>query len=622
MALIPEQVIDEIRSKADIAQIIGRHIQLRRAGRNLKGLCPFHNEKTPSFSVNAEKGFYYCFGCQAKGDVFAFLMTMEGTSFGEAAEKLAAELGIAIPETTEDGFQQKKRSNRRAMLEVVKIATQFYMQQLHSTQGATARTYLQKERGIGDIVANKFQLGFAPDSWDGLSKHLLDNHSGQVAAATMAGLIIQRKTSGFYDRFRNRLMCPIHTISGDVVGFSGRTLLSTTEANNDGAAKYINSSESTIYKKSDLLFGSHQAREAIRKTGRVILVEGNFDVLRLAEAGVEEVVAPLGTALTQQQVGLLKRVASHVVLLYDGDNAGKKAALASLQVCVANNLETRILALPDGEDPDTWIRNQVVDKTRDHATDTVRKLIDKAQPGFEFFVHEVWSHATQSAQGRAQAMQEARQVVKNVANRTTRDLMIGTMATAMGVQDSVVRRALLSRESGSGMTPRTSHHPTRGTKKYTKNQGTGNEAAQTPDIAPITPPQGQVQLIALLVDHPDLIKLAEELNLSALLTDPTVRDLYDALLAEKPIYSAFPENLHPSVTRQLLADSFADIEKPGQCLRDMLQVLADQNIQTQLHDLQKKALDAKRRGDTDLERSLVTEILSIRRRVDQHGNQT
>jgi DNA primase len=273
MGLIPDDTIAEIRERADIVAIIGRHVELKKAGRNHKGLCPFHQEKSPSFNVNGDKGYYYCFGCQQKGDVFSFVMEYEGKSFVEAAESLAAQLGILIPESgTSHEFASRRRSQKSQMLELNALAAEFYRAELLGNDGQIARDYLAS-RGIGEAQSEAFQLGFAPDKWRALGDFLEARGADPVIAEQVGLLVKQPKKSGYYDRFRNRLMCPIMATTGEVVGFSGRSM--SDDAAKAGA-KYINSPESLIYKKSKLLFGIHQARDAMRQAGHAILVEGNL----------------------------------------------------------------------------------------------------------------------------------------------------------------------------------------------------------------------------------------------------------------------------------------------------------------------------------------------------------
>jgi DNA primase catalytic core len=290
VGLIPDEVIAEIRARADIVSVIGQHVQLKRAGRNWKGLCPFHGEKSPSFNVAPDKGFFYCFGCQKKGDVFTFVMELSGKSFIEAAETLAAQCGVTIPETAANPEAARVRGERTQMLAINKLATQFFAETLASPRGAPGRAYLDT-RAIGAEQRAAFQLGYAPADWHALADFLQTKRADPELAVRLGLIARQPKAGGFYDRFRERVVCPIILPGSEVAGFSAR-LVGEAPKDSPVGAKYINSPESPVYKKSRLLFGLAQAREAMRVKGRAILVEGNFDVISMHQAGMTETVAP------------------------------------------------------------------------------------------------------------------------------------------------------------------------------------------------------------------------------------------------------------------------------------------------------------------------------------------
>jgi len=425
--MIPDDVITQIRDAADIIAVIGQHVQLRKAGRNWKGLCPFHGEKTPSFNVSPDKGFYHCFGCAKHGDVFTFIMELEGKSFVEAAEQLANRFGIVVPRIEEPPEVRRARGERVAMLDINRIATAFYREMLTDPRGEPGRAYLAK-RGVSTEIAEKFQLGYAPGEWGLLAEHLKAKHV-DMELAVRVGLIAHRpKSGGYYDRNRDRLVCPVIVPGGEVTGFSSR-LVGKPVASEDGSEppKYINSPESAVYKKSKLLFGLAQAREAMQSQKRAVLVEGNFDVITLHQAGFTEVIAPLGTALTIEQVNVLKRLTERIVLLYDGDRAGYKATMHALQMCVEADVEVQVARRPghgksggagmlaDGVDPDSLVAGG--------GAEQLREAVDRAQGGVEFFANEVWGKARGNADARARALEDAGRLLAKVANQVKRDLL-------------------------------------------------------------------------------------------------------------------------------------------------------------------------------------------------------
>lgn len=596
MAVIPDDVKNEIRERADIVAVIGQHVQLRKAGRNHKGLCPFHHEKTPSFNVNPDKQFYYCFGCHKKGDVFTFVMEYEGKSFIEAAQSLAAMFGVTIPEQRESSIVQKQRSEREIMLRINKLAAQFFHETLrHPERGAVGRRYL-RERGITDDTAEKFQLGYAPDEWHALADFLASQRAPAEVAEKLGLIARQPRAGGYYDRFRDRLMCPVVMPGGEVAGFSGRRLKNGDD--DKVGAKYINSPESPVYKKSNLLFGLNLARNSFRSKGRAVLVEGNFDVISLHQAGFDETVAPLGTALTEQQVDKLRRLADQVVLLYDGDAAGQTAALKSLEALVAADVTVRIASLAAGEDPDSVVARGGVGE--------LEAILDRAQPGIEYFIHEVWSKSPPSADGRARVLGEAGRVLDKVANPTKRDLIIGTLAAAMGVDPNLVRRALGRREARKEAPPQAA-----------RDHGNAPRPGDAPRNArPVPPPAEELQLLAILADHPSLMPTAEEHDVFSLLTDARLRDMYSAARQGSSMLAAAPDDISPFIAKHVFAGSYATVSDPTHCLVEAVARLRHTRRQRQLARLQRQAEDARRRGDTDLERQLVREILTIRKQVD------
>jgi DNA primase len=584
MGLIPEDVIREIRERSDIVAVIGQHVNLRKAGHNHKGLCPFHNEKSPSFNVNGDKGFFYCFGCQKKGDVFTFLMEYDGKSFTEAAESLAEMCGIEVPRVEEPAEARERRSERAKMLELNKTATRFYRELLASPRGAPGRAYLS-ERGIGDEVAEKFQLGFAPDTWSSLSEQL-EADGADMALAALVGLSASRKNGGYYDRFRNRLMCPVAVPGGEIAGFSGRLL-----PGSDDMAKYINSPESPVYKKSKLLFGLQLAREAFRAKGRAIVVEGNFDVISLHQAGFDETIAPLGTALTDDQTGLLKRFADRVVLLYDADKAGHAAALKALAAFMAADLEVYIAVLPPGEDPDSLVK-------RDGA-EALAKLLDRAQLGVEYFAHEVFSKTVRSANGQARTLEAAAAIARSVRDPIKRNLIVDKLALGMNVPGQLVWRAIGGHGGGNSQ-----HRP----GDEPPRPSAGNRHAPAP--------REELDLIAILADHPHLIETAEENDVFSLLTDARLQDMYCAARQGTALIAAIPEDVSPVIAQHVLSGAFASVKDPHHSLVETIASLRRLRNRARLAELQRRAEVAKRRGDAELERELVREILSTRRQVD------
>lgn len=396
-----EDTVQLIKDAADIAELIGEHVSLKRAGANLKGLCPFHSEKTPSFTVNPERKTYHCFGCGEGGDVFSFMMNFHRLSFAEALKELARKYHIALPEKPLNPQEMEKARKREALHAANEKAADLFQQLLLSDPGAQkARDYLVK-RGIPEEIVLEFRLGFAPDSWNFLV-NALPKHNITVDSAREAGLIVPRDNGGFYDRFRNRVMFPIIGLTGRVVAFGGRIL-------DDGQPKYMNSPESPVFDKSRTLFGLYQNREHIRKAKSCLVVEGNFDLLSLVVQGVRNVAAPLGTALTQAHIRSLKGYADEVILLFDGDQAGIKAAMRSVPLFLSEQVTARISVLPSAHDPDTFVR--------EFGREGLSRHLESAMPLPEFVFDKLVAQHGTSVAGKAKIVAELRELIKAIGDQ-------------------------------------------------------------------------------------------------------------------------------------------------------------------------------------------------------------
>ncbi|MEZ4360218.1 MAG: DNA primase [Kofleriaceae bacterium] len=614
--MIPDEVIAEIRSRVDIVAVIGQHVQLRKAGRNWKGLCPFHGEKTPSFNVAADKGFFYCFGCQKKGDVFTFVMELEGKSFAEAAEQLAARAGIHVPRLDESPEQRRARGERVAMLDICKVAAEVFRANLRDPQrGAAARVYLES-RGVGDAISERFLLGYGTADWHAMADALRDRRVDLELALKLGLIARQPRAGGFYDRFRDRLVCPVVVPGGDVVGFSARVLPAAPSATPDPrgeAPKYINSPESLVYKKSKLLFGLAQAREAMAAKGRAVLVEGNFDVITFHQAGIAETVAPLGTALTPEQVETLRRSAAEVVLCYDGDRAGRAATRAALELLVSVDLPVRVVALPDGEDPDSLVRRGGADKAIE--------LIERAVGGIEYFCFEVWGKARASADARAGALDDAARLIAKVASPTKRDLIIGTLASAMELDVQVVRKAVARQgqrgDAGRGAPRgRGSAHPNAPDHPNAPSSSPSHDLRSDRRDAPSLPPSEEAEVLALLADHPALVATPDADKAFSLLTDARLRDMYSAARQGQSMLEFAHAHLPQPTADLVLSAKYADAVDPKARLVALTEHLVRRASDVGLRSLGQRLAEAKRSGDRELERSLVAEILSTRKQVD------
>ena len=426
--MIPDDQVDEVRARADIVQVIGDLVPLKKSGKDYKACCPFHDEKTPSFYVVPAKGFYKCFGCGESGDVFAFLMKRHGLSFVDAVKHVAASSGVEIREvnrgqTGEDPF--------RYLYEANAFARMFFQDSLwDEATGGPATAYLE-ERGIDRDTAERFGLGYAPDAWRGL--HEAASHHGIGEEVLIeAGLVTRsEKRKDPYDRFRGRLTFPIENLSGKVVGFGGRVL----GVGREGSPKYVNSPESPIYHKGGILYGLSWAKNTIRRQGTALMVEGYMDVVSLAAAGFENTVAPLGTAVTSDQVVLLRRFASRAHLLFDSDAAGLKATFRAADLLLAGGVHPCVVTLPTGEDPDSIVHSEGAEALQSHIDGAVDVLDRKIQ------ILEEHDHF-KSIEHTRTAIDRLLPTLRAVQDPTLRDIYIKKVSDRTGVRRDTLEAEL------------------------------------------------------------------------------------------------------------------------------------------------------------------------------------
>lgn len=424
---ITDETIETLRNVADIAQVVSERVTLKRAGRRLTGLCPFHVEKTPSFSVDPEKQMYHCFGCGAGGDIFSFVMQSEGLSFPEAVKSLADRFGVPLAESQEG--DDREAGERQAILEANRVALGVFRHGLlKSPLGGVAREYLEK-RGISEDSVARFGLGFIPDGWTRLLDYMTKK-GFDPRLLEKSGLVVRSEKGRCYDRFRNRIVFPIQDIPGRVIGFGGRVL----GAENP---KYLNSPETLLYHKARSLYGLHQGRQEIRKSRVAYIVEGYFDVIALHQHGIGEAVASLGTALTREQIQLLRGYADRLVLVFDGDVAGLRAAERAAPLLLPFAMDCRVLLLPAGEDPDSFVRRLGKDAFLGEAL--------KARPLFSFLMHASLQRWGRDPAGRIKALESLLPLLSGMTDTVVRDVYLREMADGLDMEEKGIRERLSKR---------------------------------------------------------------------------------------------------------------------------------------------------------------------------------
>ncbi|MEH6637365.1 MAG: DNA primase [Halioglobus sp.] len=528
--LIPQAFLDDLLDRVDIVEVIDRRVKLKKSGKNYTARCPFHDEKTPSFSVNQDKQFYYCFGCGAGGNALGFVMDYESLDFPQAVETLASSAGLQVPrEPTRGGRDpgQTEQSNKPLYALMEQVAT-YYQQQLRQhPQAGRAVDYL-KQRGLTGIVAKQFDLGFAPPGWDNLLKALGSNEE-QRALLVTTGMLVENEKGRIYDRFRDRVMFPIRDQRGRVIAFGGRVL-------GDDKPKYLNSPETAIFHKGRELYGMYQARQATRKLERILVVEGYMDVIALAQHGISYATATLGTATSKTHLERVYRQCPEVVFCFDGDEAGRKAALRAMEAalpCMEDGRQARFLFLPEGQDPDDAIRSG--------GTEHFQQLMSQATP-LENFLFEFTAQGLDIAtlDGRARMSKLALPYIRQLPEGVYRQLMFQDLATRTGLELSSLMQleappppptpAPPDYEQEPGYDAGHADLPADGPPPDDENPAYGYAAADDPapdqSAAPRTRRTSQAMIagyanmaqsaIALLLHQPNIARLADAQLLEAM----------------------------------------------------------------------------------------------------------
>lgn len=579
-----DHFLEEVRAATDIIDVIGPYVKLKKKGKNWFGLCPFHNEKTPSFSVNRERGMYYCFGCGIGGNAITFLVEHDGMSFPQAVEELATRAGIQIPKRrAEPGAQQYDR-----LREALESAALFYQQKLKGDSGKDAVSYL-KSRGITGITAKTFRLGYAPDSWDELLRFMQES-GHTVTVLEQAGLVKVREGGGHYDTFRNRLVFPFMDRRSRVCGFGGRIL---TE--DDEGPKYLNSPDTPLFRKGKVLYGLPHAIEAFHKEDRALLVEGYFDVMSLHQTGIKGVVAASGTAFTDQQALMLARLVRKVLLLFDSDPAGLKAAFRSYTSLAREGLDVLFLGMPSGEDPDTLIRGEGVE--------AFRSRLRHAQPIVPFYLANMEPPVEERDVGdRADAARGLLDLLRHDSDELRRVMSLQELSARIGLEVGTLQREMDSISA--------------------KEAPYERSAARRTSQKPITPP-GRIEseLLQILINSEQLrTELLPKLAADDF-HDPRTNSLYLKMVEQqkKEGHISIDRLLEQSDTdtRNMLAALLADepalpADRTDEVLDELMKSLESRRTKERRRRLKVSMEQAKRAGDETTLARLLKEYQEMR----------
>ncbi len=443
--LIPQSFIDDLITRSDIVEVINARVPLKRKGKEFTACCPFHNEKTPSFTVSENKQFYYCFGCHAKGNVIGFLMDYEHLSYIDAIESLAADQHLDVPHEN-NGSPDQNRQDKQPFYNILKQTSELFQHQLKNSERAV--NYL-KQRGLSGEIAKQFKIGYAPDGWDFLTSHL-GKSPDNLNSLIKTGLIVNKENNKTYDRFRDRIIFPITDQRGRIIGFGGRIL-------DQGEPKYLNSPENAVFHKGFELYGLYECKQALRKIDRIVVVEGYMDVVALAQHGINYAVASLGTATTTEQIQKTFRTTHEIIFCYDGDTAGKKAAWRALEntlSVIRDGMVAKFLFLPEKEDPDTMVRKE--------GKDAFEQRIKNSTTLSEFlFEHLKAESDTSTKEGKAQLANKANKLIQKMHNSLFKDLLIEELSSLVGLSQQHLE-AKISSNTDKNIPPPKMVKPLRG----------------------------------------------------------------------------------------------------------------------------------------------------------------
>ena len=572
--MIPEDTIQAVKTAADILDVVSERVVLKKAGRNYVGLCPFHSEKTPSFTVSPDKQIFYCFGCHTGGSVISFIMKSDGLSFPEAVRFLGRRYGIDVPEAG-GGRRQHRMTENDRLYALNQAAMEYFVRCLEGDQGTKARAYLMG-RGFTNKTIRSHRLGYAPDSWDGLLNHMLGKGIA-TGLLEKAGLVVaRRKGGGFYDRFRDRVVFPIFDNAGRVVGFGGRTM-------DNQIPKYLNSPETPIFNKRRVLYGIDKVRPAARKSGLIFVVEGYFDMLALFQVGVENVVATLGTALTSGHVQALKGIVGsqgRIVLVFDSDQAGIKAARRSLDVFESQYMDARIMVLPEGHDPDSYLR--------EHGPDDFMRLAKVAKSGIEFIIDSAISEFGLSVEGKVKIIDQVKQTLAAIDDPVKKDLYIKELGEKLGID----QQAIAAKVEAAG-------RPRRQVELRASMAGQREARAgmNTPGY------RMQRQVVAMLLKYPELVSEFVGRNLESGIDDRRLQEICRFIVAKSGSGSGLEGQMvdafQGSELEDLVASLIMDTESWNRrdCMRLLDQFEAHCRRKYKMR-LQKEIEAAERANDT------------------------
>jgi DNA primase len=576
-----ESAKEQVKGAADIVELIGQFVQLKKTGRNYVGLCPFHAEKAPSFTVSPEKQIFHCFGCKKGGDVFSFWMAYHNATFPEAMKDLAERYQVELPEGSYSAKDKEITAMRETLFQINEQAARYFQKALRDpAQGKRARSYLEKRFLPQDLIA-EFSLGYAPDEWDGLTR-FLKGRGADPAMACRAGLIIPKKSGGHYDRFRGRIMYPIFNMRHQVIGFGGRVL-------DDSMPKYLNTPETPLFRKGEMPYGLHSSFHAIRERKRAVVVEGYMDFLALRRHGLPEVVATLGTAITAEHVRKLKGYADTIVMVFDSDEAGRSAVLNSVPLFANEGVSARAVVLPDGHDPDSFVNQK--------GLESLTALLDNAPFLLDFYMEQRLREKKDDVERKVTILKEMLPVLSALNDSAQRALIVKRLSERLGLQESVIWVELKNFSRGAtGAT----------IEKNVRERLTASTSTRKFD---------ELHLLHLLVHYPETIPKLMAAECQLLMTDAVVLEIVDVLFTKCGGEGAVSmEKVGESLSGEAARQQFREIlmGTPRYSREEVSQAVAD--VEHKVHQKKISAYVQKAKGDAEA----LNQVLELKRIKDKN----
>jgi DNA primase len=569
IGFLSEEKVSEIRDRSSILEVVSDYITLKKAGKNHRGLCPFHSEKTPSFMVNEEKQIFHCFGCGEGGDVFTFLMKVGHFSFPQAVEELAKRYGVKLPSRELSTTQKKEMAKREALFQINQIASEYFHDLLTKRrEGEEGRRYLS-QRGISQEVIAEHRLGYSTDRWDGLVRYLQEKKVS-LEMAWELGLIFPKKKEGWYDAFRGRILFPIFDLHQRIVGFGGRVI-------REGQPKYLNSPESSIYHKGEILYGLHVAKRYATEKDCGIIVEGYFDLLTLHQYGLKHSVATLGTALTTQHIRTLKRYTKNLITVFDADQAGIQATLRSLPLFLEEEVAGKTIALPKGEDPDGFLRKGNLED--------FGKRVEQALPLIDFFFERLMKTTDlKSVDGKVKVAKEGVALLAKIPDKIRRDFYVKALAERLDIQESFLYEMLRS-------SPKEPSKAGEDLRKSSMDK---------------TFPKSEEMVVRLMVQHPEFISTLSKEEIFKEFENPILQKMAEALedLYQRKGRLDLPEalaNFEEDLKGRLCEFAFQESGLEGgdreKILQDCIQKIREKRLKKEKGELLKKIKEAEKQPE-------------------------